>query len=455
MLLFSPMNSEHPLRRPWLARLGGVLILSLITNVSLRAADASLTIAPAVEVRFQPATGFGYQLQQSSDLAKWGDLGGPVIASANPVSRLLSADDQDGEFFRLEQFSVRDLAADLTPIRSQFNVPALAGAIVRSNRVVGIGFVGVRKHGVAEPVTLSDKWHHGSLTKSMTATLAGILVDEGRLTWQTKLVDVFPGSAAAMHADWKTVTLEQLLSNRSGATGDLGPSGIWDQLWNHKGTPREQRRFLLQKLTALAPAATPGTQYIYSNAGFALGGAMLEETMNRSWEDLLAEKLFSPLGMTSAGFGVPATPRHINQPWGHTVTGTTPVPVEPGTAADNPPGIGPAATVHCSLLDLATYAAFHVAGELGRGRLMTANTFRKLHTDVAGQKYAMGWNVSTRPWANGLTLSHAGSNTQWYSVIWLAPNKDTAMVALTNIGGDRASQATDAVIGKMIAEFLN
>jgi CubicO group peptidase (beta-lactamase class C family) len=433
---------------------GAGLAAILLLPAAGRAAAAELSIAPAVEVRFHPATGFGYQLQQSPDLAKWTNLGGPLIASTGPVTRLLPADDQTGPFFRLEQYPVRDLAADLAPIRSQFNVPALAGAIVRSNRVVGIGVVGVRKQGITEPVTLNDKWHHGSLTKSMTATLAGILVDEGRLTWQTKLADVFPVEAASMHAQWKTVTLEQLLSNRSGAQGDLGPSGIWNQLWNHKGTPREQRRFLLQKLTALAPEAAPGTKYIYSNAGFALGGAMLEETMNRSWEDLLAEKLFLPLGMTSAGFGVPATPRHVNQPWGHTLNGTTPAPVEPGTAADNPPGIGPAATVHCSLQDLATYAAFHVAGELGRGRLMTPATFKKLHTDIAGQNYALGWGVASRSWANGLTLSHAGSNNQWYSVIWLAPNKDAAMVALTNMGGNAARDATDAVIGKLVADFL-
>lgn len=434
---------------------GGLLLAPLVAGVAARAADSNLTIAPAVEVRFNPVAGLGYQLQQSPDLGVWSDLGSPVIASGGAVSRLLPAEDDGGQFFRLEEFPVRNLAAELTPIRNQFRVPALACAIVRSNRVIGVGFVGVRKHGVAEPVTLSDRWHHGSVTKSVTATLAGILVDDGRITWQTRLADVFPTEAAAMHADWKTVTLEHLLSNRSGAPGDLGPSGIWSQLWSHQGTPREQRRFLLQKLTVLAPAAKPGTKYIYSNAGFALGGAMLEEVMNRSWEDLLVEKLFAPLGMTSAGFGVPATPRHINEPWGHTFSGTTPVPVEPGATSDNPPGIGPAATVHCSLLDLATYGAFHVAGELGRGRLMTTATFRKLHADVAGQGYALGWVVGERPWAGGRTFSHTGSNTQWYTNVWLAPDKDSAIVIVTNIGGDRAFQATDAVAAKLISLFLN
>ncbi len=449
------MNQLVAMRRIFNPDRAIYLALSLEAALTGRLAAADLTIAPAVELRFQAAGGLGYQLQTTGNLGNWSDLDSPVIAGRGLIARLLPAAGDEQRFFRLEQFPVRDLNTDLAPIRTQFNVPALACAVVRSNRIVGVGVVGVRKHGVGEPVTLTDKWHLGSVTKSFTGTLAGILVDEGRLTWQTELAEVFPDAAPAMHADWKTVTLEQLLSNRSGAPNDLNPSGIWSQLWNHKGTPREQRRFLMEKLTPLPPSAKPGTAYIYSNAGFALAGAMLEEVMNRSWEDLLTEKLFQPLGLASAGFGVPATPRHINQPWGHTFSGTTPVPVEPGTSADNPPGIGPAATVHCSLLDLAQYAAFHVAGELGRGRLMSTATFRKLHADAAGQGYAMGWVVGTRPWAGGRTFSHTGSNTQWYANVWLAPDRDFAMVIVTNIGGDRAFQATDAVAGKLISLFLD
>lgn len=416
--------------------------------------ESRLGIQPAVELRVDPVASLGYQLQSSGDLSAWSDLGNAFIAPSGAVSRWVAADRDARQYFRGEEFLVRDLAPELAAIRGQLEVPALGCAVVRSNRVIAVGVVGVRKQGVTEPATRSDRWHLGSVTKSFTATLAGVLVDEGRITWQTKLADVFPTEAKTMHAGWKDVTLEQLLSNRGGAPEDLNPSGIWSQLWAHPGTPREQRRFLLQKLTALAPAAAPGTRYIYSNAGFALAGAMLEQVANQSWEDLLAARVFVPLGMTDGGFGVPATPRHIDQPWGHTFSGTVPVPVEPGTAADNPPGIGPAATVHCSLLDFAAYAAFHVAGERGQGRLLKPETFKKLHADVAGQGYAFGWVVGERPWAGGRTLSHTGSNNQWYANVWLAPNKDFAMVIVTNMGGDRAFEATDAVAAKMISLFL-
>ncbi len=354
----------------------------------------------------------------------------------------------------IESVSGRDLKPLLQPIRDQYNLPALACAVVRSNRVVGLGVVGVRKFGVTEPATLNDQWHQGSLTKSMTATLAGLFVDEGRLTWTTRLVDVFPEYAEKMDADWKTVSLEQLLSHRSGAPGDLNPSGIWDRLWQHPGTPREQRLFLVEKLTAIAPKTKPGTAYEYSNGGYALAGAMLEKLAGKPWEDLITEKLFVPLGMTSAGFGVPATPRYIDQPWGHVVIHGAPVPVAPGTDADNPPGIGPAGAVHCTLLDMARYVAFHVAGARREGQLLQRATFQKLYTDVANQGYGLGWEVTQREWGGGSVLHHTGSNTQWFSNVWLAPNKNFAIIVLSNMGGDPAFKATDAVASRMIQEFL-
>jgi len=158
--------------------------------------------------------------------------------------------------------------------------------------VVGLGASGLRKAGAGEaPVTLHDKWHHGSLTKSMTATLAAMFVEERRLRWDSTLAEVFPDLAPGMHASWRGVRLDWLCSNRSGAPGDLAPSGIWAELWSFQGTPREGRRLLLNRLTALPPASEPGSRYEYSNAGFALAGHMLETTVDLAWEKLLKARL--------------------------------------------------------------------------------------------------------------------------------------------------------------------
>ena len=352
----------------------------------------------------------------------------------------------------------RDVAAELEPIRTAHHLPALGAVVVLSNRVVALGVTGVRKAGETNLVTIADQWHHGSITKSMTATLAAMLVEEGRISWTTRIADVFPD--LKMNDQWKTVTLEQLLSHHAGAPADLNPSGIWARVWLQSGPPREQRRFLLEQVTALPPEAAPGTKYIYSNAGYAIAGALLEKITGEAWEDLMTKRLFQPLGMTSAGFGAPGTPDRLDQPRGHTFVGDKPRAVEPGRSADNPVGIGPAGIVHCSLMDLAKFAAFHLAGDKGNGRLLKPESFKKLHTGwvrVAASgddRYAMGWIVTARDWAGGTALMHTGSNTMWFTTVWLAPKKDFAVITVTNIGGDQAAKATDEAAWKLIQEIL-
>ncbi|HYE30316.1 MAG TPA: serine hydrolase domain-containing protein [Methylomirabilota bacterium] len=411
-----------------------------------------LKIQRTVELSFLASGKQSHILESSGDLAHWAALGGAMVAESGTVARttLLA---ETNQFFRVRSVEIRDLRETLEPIRARFKTPALACAVVKSNAVVALGFTGNRKWNVNEPVTPEDKWHHGSLTKSMTATLAGVLVDEGKLTWTTTVGSIFP-EMTGMHERWKNVTLEQLLCHRAGAPGDLNANGLWDELWNHGGTPREQRALLVRRVTAAAPIRTPGTGYTYSNAGYAIAGAMMEKIEGVPWEELITRKLLARVGMESAGFGVPATPRYINHPWGHAFQNGSPSPIEPGRSADNPPAIGPGGTVHCTLVDMAEYAAFHLQGARGEGKLLKGETYEKLYADVAGQGYALGWGVTDRPWAGGKALNHTGSNTQWYTNVWIAQGKNVAFVIVTNIGGDPAFQCTDAVAAKLIELYL-
>jgi CubicO group peptidase (beta-lactamase class C family) len=342
----------------------------------------------------------------------------------------------------------------LEPLGAKHKLPALAAAVINGDQTIALAAVGVRKDGAPEQVTAADKFHIGSCTKSMTATLAAMFVEEGKLRWDTKLAEVLPDRASAMHADWRDVTLEQLLSHRSGAPEALDADGLWGRIRQHKGTPPEQRLFLLDGVVTKPPAAPSGTKYIYSNAGYAIAGAILERVAAKPWEELLRERLFKPLGMDSAGFGPPATPGQVDQPWGHTagLLGLKPVP--PGPGADNPPAIGPAGTVHCSLGDLAKYMALHLRGARGAAKLLKPESFQKLHTPIPGQEYALGWLVVERGWAGGAALTHAGSNTMFYTVIWIAPKKDFAVIVAANVGGASAEKGCDETAWKLIQEFL-
>src|ERR1051325_1565010 len=133
----------------------------------------------------------------------------------------------------------RDLAPILKPIRAKYDAPALCAAIVWAGRVTAIGCDGVRRRGSSEVGTINDRFHLGSDTKSMTATLAALFVEEGKLKWTTTLGEVFADKTAKADARWSGVTLEQLLTHTAGVPSDLSRDGLWDGLCKHTGSPKE------------------------------------------------------------------------------------------------------------------------------------------------------------------------------------------------------------------------
>lgn len=332
----------------------------------------------------------------------------------------------------------------LEPLRAKHDLPALAGAIVSGSELIALGAVGERERGSGVKVTTGDQWHLGSCTKALTATLAARLVEQGKLKWSTTVAESFPEWKESMNAAWRDVPLEWFLQNRGGAPGHPGPE-LWSQLWQRKGAPHEVRRWYVEQLLAREPEAPPGTKFVYSNQGFTIAGAMLEQACGKSWEELLRAEVFTPLGMVSGGFGPPGSADAIDQPRGHAAK-----PVPPGPGADNPAAIGPAGTVHVTLADWAKFAAEHLRGALGTSTYLKPESFVRLHSAPAGQSYAMGWGCATRPWAGGRTLSHSGSNTMWYCSVWIAPEKDVAFLVASNCGNDQAAKACDEAIGALV-----
>lgn len=346
------------------------------------------------------------------------------------------------------QVSSRDTTEILSALRHKYDLPALAVVVVKDGKICDSAAVGVRKVGDPTLVTTNDEFHIGSCTKSMTATLAAKFIEEGRLRWNTTIGEVFPELKGKMDPQYEDVTVEQLLQHRGGFS-DKPPSEAWAKAWKQEGTPTEQRYEFIQAVLTQPPAAKPGTKMIYSNQGYAIVGAMLEKISGHPWEELMRDDIFKPLHMDSAGFGSPGTPGQVDEPWGHDRTATGTIP----TRVDNPPAIGPAGTVHCSLADLARFAIAHMEGEKNGG-LLKAETFRRLHTPPPGGDYADGWICVSRSWAGGRALTHAGSNTKWYLVMWFAPEKDFAVIVGTNIGGDTAGTACDETVGAMIKKWL-
>src|SRR5262249_39700259 len=134
----------------------------------------------------------------------------------------------------------------------------------------------------------------------------------------------------------------------------------------------------------------------------------------------------------------------------------------PGPGSDNPAAIGPGGIVHCSLPDWAKYVGLHLEAEQGRCVYLKHDTFVKLHTPGKGtdnEQYAMGWSVATRPWAGtkdkpGRVLTHNGTNTMWFAVTWVAPERDFAVLIACNQGGDKAAKACDQAAWALIQDHL-
>jgi CubicO group peptidase (beta-lactamase class C family) len=358
---------------------------------------------------------------------------------------------------------VRDLSPLLDPIIKKHDVPGMVAGIVVGDRLVAAGAAGIRARGEPDRVTLDDQFHIGSCTKAMTATLCAVLVEKGTLRWQMTLAEAFPDLAERMHEQYQAVTLAQLLTNRGGVPSDLSADGLWGKLWNATGTSREARRMLLEGIVTREPAYPPGTKDLYSNAGFALAGHMAETVTGKDYEDLMQQHLFGPLQMDSCGWGPPGTPGRTDQPRGHRENGKS---VEPNAGgSDNPPAITPAGRLHCTLEDWAKFISIHLRGDARNpGRecsLLKPETFEKLHTppDTISE-YAFGWARPIRPWARGAmpgatghVLTHGGSNTMWFCVTWVAPERDFAVLVMCNDGRGGA-KACDEAAWALIQEQL-
>ena len=191
----------------------------------------------------------------------------------------------------------------LSKIMEKYNLPAIAYAVVENDSIIASDYKGIRFIGTDKEITQNDKFHVGSCTKSMTATLIAILVQEGKLSWETKIGDVF--TEIQINEQYKNVSITQLLSHTAGTPGSLPKyEQLWINIATFEGTEKEVREYAVTEILKIPPENTPGTTYLYSNAGYIIAAAIIDKVMNRSYEEVLFEKLLHPLGIKSAGLAL-------------------------------------------------------------------------------------------------------------------------------------------------------
>ena len=333
------------------------------------------------------------------------------------------------------------LAEIVEAIYIQTNVTALGAAIVHADGRIDIAVAGERTRGSGDYVQPGDYWHLGSNTKSMTSLLYADLVGQGTLRWGATLPELFPKHAGIIHKDWAEVTVEDLLKHTSGVA-DVDIDWL-RAAHTSKASVVDQRADVVSAFLS-EPPVFPVGKFQYANLNYILVGAAIEEATGESWENLM--RAGSPgalMGVKGWGFGPPQGA----QPEGHFFKGVAAVPAgQAWIGADNPKALGPAGTVHASLRSWGEYARAFLPGS----NLMPAATREKL-TNKAYGDYALGWAIYDDPkW--GHMLQHAGSNTMWLAQIIVLPEKDVALLVVTNeagIAADLAVRETTKAIGKL------
>lgn len=347
--------------------------------------------------------------------------------------------------------AIMDRLNDLVPkIRADKKLIGLGAMIMVDGKVVAAVVDGERKRGSGIALEVGDRWHLGSITKSMTATMIARLVEKQTIEWTTKVGECF-GESVEMHGDWRGVTLEQLLTHTSGAPPNFP---IVTRL---QRPPEGKERVKARKTAVVAillkkPDTQPGKSFAYSNVGFTIAVAMVEEKTGKSWEELIRQELFIPLKLPHAGFGPPKDGKtSLTQPRGHQKIG--PFKRAAGQEEDNSPIMAPAGSVHMTLVELCAYGNEHLSGERGKGKLLKAETYQRLHTPRL-KNYAYGWVV---PDKNGQTderkIWHNGSNTKWYALLVLLPDRNSVVSITSNDGDIKRAEAAAFQIVKEFAKM--
>lgn len=183
--------------------------------------------------------------------------------------------------------------ARVSEVLSSHDVPGMAISIVKDGKIVHARGYGVRRLGSDARLDADTIIPTGSTGKAVTVAALAMLVDDGRLGWDDKVIDHLPDFR--MHDPWVTreMTVRDLLAHRSG----LG-LGAGDLLM----VPRtsRSRADIVHALRHIAPATSFRSAYAYDNVLYVVAGALVEAVSGQSWESFLRERIFRPAGMATA-----------------------------------------------------------------------------------------------------------------------------------------------------------
>jgi CubicO group peptidase (beta-lactamase class C family) len=182
---------------------------------------------------------------------------------------------------------------------STFQVPGMAVAIVKDNKVVMSKGFGLTQYGTNNKVNGDTLFGVASNTKAMTAALLANLIDQGKLTWQTKVIDIIPEFQMPNPYVTREFTLLDLLSHNSGLGLGAGDLMIWP------GTTLTNQD-IIKGLKHLPEVSSFRSEFAYDNLMYVIAGEIIAKITGKSWQENINETIFQPLGMknTKAKFSL-------------------------------------------------------------------------------------------------------------------------------------------------------
>ena len=321
------------------------------------------------------------------------------------------------------------------------NVPGAAIAIVRNDSVIYVKGYGVKKLGTTDKVDENTLFEIGSTTKTFTSALVGIMQTDGKLRFDDKISQHLPDFRMYDPYASAEVTLRDALSHRTGlARGEL--------MWLGSGLTRAE---IIHRLRFQPPATSFRSAYAYNNPMIVVAGEAAAKAGGSTWEDLIQQRIMTPLGMTRSFPVVKdfsrlsdvATP-HANGP-----TGSYAVEHE---ILEN---IGPAGSINSTVRDMSQWLRFQMGdGTFNGKRIISTAALREVHTPqmlIAGgggggggggagrggdgiarlNAYGMGWFVAD---FHGLVYwNHGGNTVGMTSALDILPTEKIGVVVLSNL----------------------
>lgn len=316
------------------------------------------------------------------------------------------------------------LSERLEAARVDNHVPGMAIVVVKDDEVIFAEGFGHSNIGEKRPVTPDTIFAIGSSTKAFTSAIVGTLADEGKLDWDDPIEKHVPEMMLPVRATDRRPTLRDAMSHRTGFTR----MGV---LWAGGGATPTQ---MYSTASLAEPSAKYRKSFLYCNVVYASAGEAAARASGRSWSQLVEERIFAPLKMTSSttttGPALGDPRRAQGYRYDQTLDKFEPVPMR------NLDLIGPAGSINSNVKDMAQWLRL----QLGRGEVDGTRVLSKERIEDTwspqievgrGAKYGMGWFV--RDWNGHRYVEHGGNIDGYAAAVGMLPDDGLGVVMLTNV----------------------